>query len=61
MSELEESWRAYLKRRHTWFYYLSSNIYTIIFSIAAIFTIYGFFRLLQKKRAYMDKDEEDGH
>lgn len=61
MSELEESWSTYLKRRHTWFYYLSSNIYTIIFSIAAIFTIYGFFRLLQKKRAYMDKDEEDEH
>jgi hypothetical protein len=61
MSELEGNWRAYLRRRHTWFYYLSSNIYTIIFSVAAIVTIYGFFRLLQKKRAYVDEDEEDKH
>jgi hypothetical protein len=61
MSELEENWRAHLKRRHTWFYYLSSNIYTIIFSIAAIVTIYGFFRLLKRKREYVDEDEEDLH
>ena len=61
MSELEGKWQAYLKRRHTWFYYLSSNIYTIIFSVAAIITIYGFFRLLQKKKAYVDEDEEDEH
>jgi hypothetical protein len=61
MSELEGNWHAYLRRRHTWFYYLSSNIYTIIFSIAAIITIYGFFRLLRKRRAYVDEDEEDGH
>jgi len=61
MFELEGNWHAYLKRRHTWFYYLSSNIYTIIFSIAAIVTICGFFRLLKKKRAYADEDEEDEH
>jgi len=61
ISELEENWRAYLRRRHTWFYYFSNNIYTIIFSIAAIVTIYGFFRLLKKKRAYVDKDDEDEH
>jgi hypothetical protein len=61
MPQLEGNWRVYLRRRHTWFYYLSSNIYTIIFSIAAIVTIYGFFRLLQKKRAYVDEDEEDEH
>ncbi len=61
MPELEGNWRGYLKRRHTWFYYLSSNIYTIIFSLAAIVTIYGFFRVLQKKRAYVDKEEEDEH
>jgi hypothetical protein len=61
MTELERNWRAYLRRRHTWFYYLSSNIYTIIFSVAAIVTIYGFFRLLRKRRAYADEDEGDGH
>ena len=61
MSELEGNWSSYLRRRHTWFYHLSSNIYTIIFSAAAIVTIYGFFRLLKKRRTYTDEDEEDGH
>jgi hypothetical protein len=61
ISQLEGNWRAYLKRRHTWLYYFSSNIYTIIFSIAAIVTIYGFFRLLKKKREYVDDNEEGEH
>ena len=57
-SELEIKWLAYLKRKHTWFSYLSYNIYTILFSFAAVITVYGFIRLLKKKRAYVDDDEE---
>ena len=57
-SELEIKWLAYLKRKHTWFSYLSYNIYTILFSLAAVITVYGFIRLLKKKRAYVDDDEE---
>jgi hypothetical protein len=56
--ELEKNWHAHLKRKHTWFSYISNNLYTILFSIAAIITVYGFVRLLKKKRAY--KDEEEG-
>ncbi len=56
-SELEIKWLAYLKRKHTWFSYLSYNIYTILFSLAAVITVYGFIRLLKKKRAYVDEDE----
>jgi len=56
--ELEKNWHAHLKRKHTWFSYVSYNLYTILFFIAAIITVYGFIRLLKKKRAY--KDEEEG-
>ncbi len=55
---LEIKWLAHLKRKHTWFSYLSYNIYTILFSLAAVITVYGFIRLLKKKRAYVDDDEE---
>jgi Peptidase MA superfamily len=55
--ELENNWRAYLKRKYTWFSYLGNNIYTVIFAIAALITVYGFIRLLKKKRAYRDDDE----
>lgn len=56
--ELEKNWHAHLKRKHTWFSYFSNNLYTILFSLAAIITVYGFIRLLKKKREY--KDEEEG-
>ena len=58
-SELEMKWLAHIKRKHTWFSYLSNNIYTILFFLAAVATVYGFIRLLKKKRAYMDEDEKD--
>jgi hypothetical protein len=57
--ELEKNWHAYLKRKHTWFLYLSNNLYAIIFFLAALVTVYGFIRLLKKKRAYKDEEEEE--
>ncbi|OHE60335.1 MAG: hypothetical protein A2Z47_12670 [Thermodesulfovibrio sp. RBG_19FT_COMBO_42_12] len=58
-SELENKWIAHLKRRYSWFSYVSQHIYTILFFLAALATVYGFIRLLKKKRAYVD-EEEDG-
>ena len=59
LHDLEQDWQAHLKRKYTWFYYLSSNLYTILFVFAALITVYGFIRLLQKKRAYKDEEEEE--
>jgi hypothetical protein len=59
LSELESKWHSSLRRKLTWFTYLSANLYTIIFSLAALITVYGFLRLIQKKRSYKD-DEEEG-
>lgn len=56
--EIENHWRAHLKRKHTWFLYVSNNLYAILFFLAALVTVYGFFRLMKKKRDYKD-DEED--
>lgn len=58
-SELENKWIAHLKRRHTWFSYLGQHIYTILFFLAALATVYGFIRLLKKKRAYVDEEEDE--
>ncbi len=57
--ELEDKWHAHLKRKYTWFYYLSSNLYTILFVFAAAITVYGFIRLMKKKREYVDEDEDE--
>jgi hypothetical protein len=57
LHDLEQNWQARLKRKYTWFYYFSNNLYTILFVFAALITVYGFIRLLQKKRAYKDEEE----
>lgn len=59
LSELESKWHATLKRKYTWFTYLSANLYAIIFVLAALITVYGFIRLIQKKRAYKDEEEDE--
>jgi hypothetical protein len=55
---LEKNWHSYLRRKYTWASYLSSNLYTILFAFAALITVYGFVRLLKKKRDYMDEEEQ---
>jgi hypothetical protein len=56
---LEQKWLAHLQRKYTWFSYVSNNLYTILFFLAGIITLYGFFRLLKKKRDYKYDDEEE--
>jgi hypothetical protein len=58
-SELEKKWHAYLKGKHTIFYYFSQNIYIILFLLAALATLYGFIMMRRKKKAYVDEEVED--
>lgn len=57
LHDLEKNWLGYLHRKHTWVSYVSNNIYTILFFLAGIVTLYGFIRFLKKKREYTDEDE----
>jgi len=54
---LEEQWHLYLKKRINWFTYVSYNMYEILFALTALLAIYGFVRLIRKKRAYRDEDD----
>ncbi len=56
-NELEIRWHSHLRKRITWFTYLANNLYGILFFLAALITIAGFFRLAIKKRRY----EDNGH
>ena len=58
LSELEERWKAHLAERASWLAYFSEYLYELLFLAAALITIYGFIRVIQKKREYRD-DEED--
>jgi hypothetical protein len=54
--ELQRRWQTHLKRRITWFTYLASNLYGILFFLAALITVAGFVRVVIKKRRYEDED-----
>jgi len=55
--ELEKGWHLHLRRKYTAFSYIGQNLPIILFVFAALITVYGFMRMLIKKRAYRDKDE----
>lgn len=59
LGELEKKWHHSLKQRVTWFTYLSYHLYEILFSVAALITIYGFIRVIMRKRAYLKEEEEE--
>jgi len=58
LDDLERRWHSHLRKKTTWFIFLITNLYEILFFLGAMITIYGFIRLLIKKRAY--EDEETG-
>jgi len=59
LDQVERKWHRYLRKRTTWVTYMSNNLYEILFFLAALITVIGFIRLLMKKRAYRDEDEEE--
>ncbi|MBU0733344.1 MAG: hypothetical protein KKG10_04250 [Proteobacteria bacterium] len=57
--DLEKGWQSSLRRKMTWFTYLSYNLYEILFSLAALITVYGSIRIMLKKRRRMREELED--
>ena len=57
--ELEAEWLSHLKRRMTWFTYLSYHLYEILFALGALLMVYGSIRAFLKKRRYMAEAEDE--
>jgi hypothetical protein len=57
--ELENRWHESLRKKYTWFTYLSSHLYQILFSFAAFLLVYGFIKLMIRRRAYRDEEDDD--
>ncbi|HDH06686.1 MAG TPA: hypothetical protein ENH01_13470 [Nitrospirae bacterium] len=55
--ELESKWHGFLRKKFTWFTYLSTNLYQFLFFFAALIMVYGFIQFIIKKRAYKDEDD----
>ena len=56
--DLEKGWHSALRKRITWFTYLSYNLYEILFALAALITIYAGIRIILRKRRLMKEMEE---
>ena len=56
--QLEADWQAQLKRKHTLIPYVSRNLTVILFALTGLVTVYGFIRMLRRKRAYKDMPED---
>ena len=58
-TQLEEEWLKHLEHTPRWLVFLANNIYGIIFFLAAVLTVFGFVRLLRRKKAYREWDDEE--
>jgi hypothetical protein len=59
INELENQWLTDIERTPRWLVYLANNLYGILFFLAAMLTVCGFFLRLKRKRRWEDEQEED--
>jgi Peptidase MA superfamily len=59
LDELEKHWIQYLQGNVTWIGYLAANIYMILLFVAALITVFGFIRIIIKRRLRASRIEED--
>ena len=57
--ELEKRWYDRLKKRATILTFLINNLYEILFFLSALLLIYGFIRVIIKRRSYEEYEDED--
>ena len=63
LKRLEKEWHKSLRRKTTWFIYLSYYLYEFLFAFMALISLIAFIKAVIRKRAYMaeETDEHDGN
>ena len=59
IDQLEQEWLNDLERMPRWLVYLADNLYAILFFVAALLAILGFFRQMMRKRAWKQEQREE--
>ncbi|OQY46846.1 MAG: hypothetical protein B6240_06660 [Desulfobacteraceae bacterium 4572_87] len=54
--KIEREWQASLNQNIVWLAHLSYYLYEILFALGGLILIYGFIKMLRKKRAYMEEE-----
>lgn len=58
LKETEERWHEHLRESGTWLIWFSVHIYEILFFLTALATVFGFVRLMIRKKNYPDTEED---
>ncbi|UCD32931.1 MAG: hypothetical protein JSV38_03370 [Desulfobacterales bacterium] len=58
-ADLEKQWHHFLRKKITWFTFLSYYLYEILFTLMAFTTVVAFIRQRIKKKRYVDDEPED--
>jgi hypothetical protein len=59
MDELEKQWRSSLSRQDMWLSYVRDDLYEILFLFASLITVFGYLKVIKKKREYKDEVDTD--
>jgi len=59
LSRLEQDWQNSLRKKITWFRYLTYYLYDILFALMALISLAAFIKIILKKRAYRSRDDEE--
>ena len=57
---LEREWHDSLRRKMTWFTFLSYHLYEILFALMGLIAMVAFVKIILRKRAYIEEEMEDG-
>ncbi|MFZ2196676.1 MAG: hypothetical protein WAV13_03015, partial [Thermodesulfovibrionales bacterium] len=57
---LEQKWKKGLIRENSWITYMADHMHWLLFSLAALITIAGYFVAKRRMRNYRDEEEESG-
>ncbi len=56
LADLEIQWQESIRKKITWFTFLSYHLYEILFALTALIAIYAFFRAVKKKKIILQKN-----
>jgi hypothetical protein len=58
-NQLEEDWLKHLEHTPRWLVFLANNIYGILFFLAAVLTVFGFVRLMLRRKKFGELEDEE--
>ncbi len=59
MKTLEKDWHDHLRRKHTWFIFISNNLSWLIFAFGGLIAFIAYVKFRMRLKNYKDDDDDD--